>query len=215
VPFPFYRRLSKRGKAIYRKSDAIVDVPLPDVASLRALADAIEAALKKASAASPREDSGGAGAGAPLAARSPRSDADRIAVERTSAAFVAAIVKALRVGPVSVRVLARRPRNGYGELHGLYTREEGKQPVLQVWMRTAAHKRVVAYRTFLRTLLHEVGHHLDYELFDLEDSLHTEGFYRRESSMARQLLPARVREPEPEPEPETPAKPTQTSMPWG
>ena len=55
-------------------------------------------------------------------------------------------------------------------------------------MRTAYHKRVVAFRTFLRTLLHEVCHHLDYELLKLEDSFHTEGFFKRESSLFKQLL---------------------------
>jgi hypothetical protein len=58
-------------------------------------------------------------------------------------------------------------------------------------MRTARHKRAVAFRTFLRTLLHEVGHHLDYELLSLPDSFHTEGFFKRESSLFRQLVPER------------------------
>ena len=44
-------------------------------------------------------------------------------------------------------------------------------------------------RAFLRTLLHEVGHHLDYELLKLRESFHTEGFFRRESSLFRQLVP--------------------------
>jgi hypothetical protein len=56
-------------------------------------------------------------------------------------------------------------------------------------MRTARRKRVVAFRTFLRTLLHELGHHLDYELLDLADSFHTEGFFQRESSLFKQLVP--------------------------
>ena len=55
-------------------------------------------------------------------------------------------------------------------------------------MRTAQHKRVVAFRTFLRTLLHELCHHLDYELLKLEDSFHTEGFFKRESSLFKQLV---------------------------
>jgi len=59
-----------------------------------------------------------------------------------------------------------------------------------VWMRTAKHRRVVAFRTYLRTLLHELCHHLDYELLKLPDSFHTEGFYRRESSLVHQLLGA-------------------------
>ena len=57
-----------------------------------------------------------------------------------------------------------------------------------VWMRTAQRRRVVAFRTFLRTLLHELCHHLDYELLGLEDSFHTQGFYKRESSLFHQLV---------------------------
>ena len=56
-------------------------------------------------------------------------------------------------------------------------------------MRTAKQRRVVAFRTYLRTLLHEVGHHLDYERLELPDSFHTEGFFRRESSLFNQLVP--------------------------
>jgi DinB superfamily len=50
---------------------------------------------------------------------------------------------------------------------------------------------VVAFRTYLRTLLHEVGHHLDYALLRLRDSYHTEGFYKRESSLFHQLVAER------------------------
>jgi hypothetical protein len=55
-------------------------------------------------------------------------------------------------------------------------------------MRTAKQKRVVAFRTYLRTLLHEVGHHLDYTILGFEESYHTEGFYKRESSLFHQLV---------------------------
>ena len=61
-------------------------------------------------------------------------------------------------------------------------------PVVKVWMRTAQQRRVVAFRTFLRTLLHELCHHLDYVLLGLEDSFHTEGFFKRESSLFKQLV---------------------------
>jgi hypothetical protein len=47
---------------------------------------------------------------------------------------------------------------------------------------------VVAFRTFLRTLLHEFCHHLDYTLLGLQDSFHTEGFFRRESGLFSQLV---------------------------
>ena len=79
---------------------------------------------------------------------------------------------------------------GWGELHGLYELAEGRaSSVISLWMRTARHRRVVAFRAFLRTFLHEYCHHLDYHLFNLPDSFHTEGFYKRESSLFHQLLP--------------------------
>lgn len=56
-------------------------------------------------------------------------------------------------------------------------------------MRTARQRRVVAFRTYLRTLLHELCHHLDYQHLRLADSFHTQGFYQRESSLFHQLVP--------------------------
>ena len=55
-------------------------------------------------------------------------------------------------------------------------------------MRTAARKDVVAFKTFLRTLIHELCHHLDYELYKLPETFHTEGFYKRESTLVGALL---------------------------
>jgi hypothetical protein len=62
-------------------------------------------------------------------------------------------------------------------------------------MITAKRQKVVAPRTFLRTLLHELCHHLDYTHLNLRDSLHTQGFYRRESSLLAALLPSRIDTP--------------------
>jgi hypothetical protein len=90
---------------------------------------------------------------------------------------------------VRLRVRAVRPTSRWGELHGLYTPDPPRPPTIELWMRTARHRRVVRFRTFLRTLLHEVGHHLDYEYLRLADSFHTEGFFRRESSLFHQLVP--------------------------
>ena len=59
---------------------------------------------------------------------------------------------------------------------------------ITVWMRTAARKDVVAFKTFLRTLIHELCHHLDYELYKLPETFHTEGFYKRESTLVNALL---------------------------
>ena len=55
-------------------------------------------------------------------------------------------------------------------------------------MRTAARKDVVAFKTFLRTLIHELCHHLDYELYKMPETFHTEGFYKRESTLVNALL---------------------------
>ena len=82
-----------------------------------------------------------------------------------------------------------RPSKSWGELHGLYTPAgQGGVACVTLWMRTAQRHQAVKFRTFLRTLLHELGHHLDYELLGLRDSFHTEGFYKRESSLLHQLL---------------------------
>jgi hypothetical protein len=164
MPFSYYARLSRSQQAIYRKSDEIVEVRLPAPAAIQPAVQALTTAL---------------------------ASEDRVAVERASDRLIRGLTDALEVPPVKVQVLAARPHATWGELHGLYTVERGKTPTIQLWMRTAKQRRVVAFRTYLRTLLHEVGHHLDYALLRLRDSYHTEGFYKRESSLFKQLVPER------------------------
>jgi len=161
MPFSYYDRLSAREKAVYRQSDGIAWITLPRAESLRPAVDALEAALVK--------------------------DA-RPALEAACARLCDGVCERLDVPRVTVQVLAVRPTLSWSELHGLYT-NDGRRPArIQLWMRTARHRRVVAFRTFLRTLLHEVGHHLDYTFLKLADSYHTEGFFKRESSLFRQLV---------------------------
>jgi hypothetical protein len=113
---------------------------------------------------------------------------DRAATQAATERVIRGLTEVLGAPPVRVEVLAARPHARWGELHGLYTAERGKRPKIQLWMRTAKQKRVVAFRTYLRTLLHEVGHHLDYTVLRLGESYHTEGFYKRESSLFHQLV---------------------------
>jgi hypothetical protein len=163
VPFGYFTRLNRRQQSIYLKSDAVSAVALPDPGALRPLVADLARGL---------------GAG------------ERLAIERAAQRLALALADALRVPPVRIRVLAARPHARWGELHGLYeTGQAGQPPLITLWMRTAKQKRVVAFRTFLRTLLHEVGHHLDYTLLGLADSFHTEGFYKRESHLFHQLVP--------------------------
>ena len=162
MPFAYYDRLSRRAKAIYDRSDAIPSIRLPLPEPLRPMVDVLRQGL---------------------------AADDRRVVEAASRALTRAITDSLGVEPVEVGVLAVRPRLRDAELHGLYTREDGRPPRIRVWMRTVAYKRVVAFKTFLRTLLHEICHHLDYTLLKLADSYHTQGFFQRESSLFRQLVP--------------------------
>lgn len=160
--FSYYARLSRRRQAIYRRSDAVESVPLPAPERLQPLVAGLEQAL-----------------------RTEKRQTVGIACRE----LVAAIVHDLEIRPVRIAVLAVRPHNPWAELHGLYQPPQGKQPArIRVWMRTAKHGRVVAFRTFLRTLLHELCHHLDYELLRLPESFHTEGFFKREASLFHQLV---------------------------
>jgi hypothetical protein len=158
MPFAYFDRLSPSRKVVYLRSDAIEHIALPDGAPLTAIVAAIEAELK-------------------AERRKP--------VEAAAQALLSELAKRLRVPPVRVKVLTVRPSGNWGELHGLYEPEEaeGAPPLITVWMRTVARKQVVAFRTFLRTLLHEFCHHLDYELYKFPETFHTEGFYKRESNL--------------------------------
>jgi uncharacterized damage-inducible protein DinB len=163
MPFAYFERLTRRQQAIYLQSDAIPGMPLPDPARLRPLVAELQAALESG---------------------------DRRLTESAAQLLATALGRALGVPPLRVSVLAARPHARWGELHGLYetARRPGAPPLITLWMRTARQKRVVAFRTFLRTLLHEVGHHLDYTRLRLGDSFHTQGFYQRESHLFHQLV---------------------------
>ena len=162
MPYAYYAKLKAREKAIYRRSDRIEKIALSGAWSLRPLIQQLEAAL---------------------------SVEDRQETERVLRSLTDGILTDLGVPPVRLKLLAARPSDDWGELHGLYEPGEGRRRArITVWMRTAHHKRIIAFRTFLRTALHEICHHLDYELLQLEDSFHTEGFFKRESSLFKQLV---------------------------
>ncbi|MDW3095458.1 MAG: hypothetical protein R8G33_07295 [Gammaproteobacteria bacterium] len=111
-------------------------------------------------------------------------------VERSSQHLVDAVCQQLEFSSARVHVLERRPYDDMSELHGLYEPVDEARPRarIYVWMRTAKRQQVVAFKTYLRTLVHELCHHLDYEYYELEDSLHTQGFFQRESNIMKQLF---------------------------
>ena len=175
--FSYFERLSAADKRIYLRSDALREVAIPDPASLRPLVVELEAALEAGK---------------------------RVRTAKAANALTRALCTQLRAPPVRVRVREVRPSWESGELHGLYTfgQGDGDPPEIEVWMRTAAHKRVVKFRTFLRTLLHEVVHHLDATLYEMKESFHTQGFFARESHLFRQLMAETETEAEAEAEAE-------------
>lgn len=162
MPFAYYHRLSPAQKRIYDASDRISGVELyrPELHAERVAA--LEGALERG---------------------------ERRPTERTAQGLADGLTEAFGVPALVVRVQERRPSWQTGELHGLYEADAKGRYRVSLWMRTAKRVQVVKFKTFLRTLLHELCHHLDYQKFELRDSFHTEGFYRRESSLLRQLLP--------------------------
>ncbi|MEP7061043.1 MAG: hypothetical protein ABI881_01510 [Betaproteobacteria bacterium] len=162
--FAYYARLGRTQQQTYRRSDAIVALELPPgidpAADVRAIADALSADR--------------------------RTD-----VQKHCQSLASMLARGYKVPPLDIRVLAQRPSGDYGELHGLYDpREDAPPALITLWMRTAALRKVVAFRSFLRTLVHEFNHHLDYELFRLDETFHTEGFYKRESALSNALFAA-------------------------
>ena len=161
MPFAYFDRLSAARKQIYLRSDAIEQVELPAGPSLERLLRDMESAL---------------------------AAENRGEVERLAQRMANALTRRLNVPRVRLRVLSVRPSGDWGELHGLYEPfEDESPPLITVWMRTVARRQVVAFKSFLRTVLHELCHHLDYELYHLPETMHTQGFYKRESSLYDQI----------------------------
>ena len=162
MTFAYFNRLTHAQQRVYRKSDAVTAIRLERAGDCDPLVAALSEALQS-------EEEGRVG--------------------RATQALLDALASRLSVSRVEARLLAARPSRSWGELHGLYTtRGRGRPARITVWMRTARHRKVVAFKTFLRTILHELCHHLDYERLKLLDSFHTEGFYKRESSLFHQLM---------------------------
>ncbi len=163
MPYSYYNKLPAQEKKIYRASDKISNVRLKDADHLLSFVRDVQSALQSK---------------------------QKTNVTHTSQALTNQITSQLGIPPIKIKVLTSRPHNNYGELHGLYEPVSKKIKVaeISVWMLTAKRKQVVAFKTYMRTLLHEICHHLDYELYRLEDSYHTEGFFKRESSLYKQLV---------------------------
>lgn len=83
----------------------------------------------------------------------------------------------------------RRMTRSGGQYYGVY-RTRGSQETrhsVSVYSRTAKTQKYVAPKTFLRTLIHEWGHHYDKHKLKLNSTFHTKGFYDRMNMIYNQL----------------------------
>jgi hypothetical protein len=160
----FFYRLSSRAQRTYLKSDEVERFDIVPSAMARDAMNALMRTLETGNLAT---------------------------TTACARALTAEICRLLGAPPVSVDVRGVRPRNTRGELHGLFYPYDPRRrtpPSIVLWMRTAQRHEVVKPKTFVRTLMHEIGHYLDYVILHLEDSYHTQGFFKRESSLVRALF---------------------------
>lgn len=171
----WFQRLTVGAQRVYLKSDAIDRFDFTPGDTARELARALMLALE-------------AGASA--------------LVERRAQLLIDELCRRATLPRIQIQVRNVRPRDARGELHGIfYPRGRGRVaanpyqyssgaaggPLVILWMRTAQRHEVVKPKTFIRTLMHEFGHYLDYALLRLGDSPHTAGFFKRESFLVRSL----------------------------
>ena len=138
----------RRNRSQFLESDRIKTLDLPANEALREIAKNLESAMR----------------------------ADRISeVRKVCAEFLASVSDFYKVPNCGITVLAARPlrvrENWSTELFGDY-RPDTK--LIRLWMRTAVLKKVTSFGTFLSTLCHEFCHHLDFQLFQFEDSWHSQ-----------------------------------------
>lgn len=160
--FSYYKKLGSTQQRIYDQSDRITNITLNHADKFQPYVGALALALERD---------------------------DKNKTQEISQKIVIGLCRVFGVPGIKMVVLAKRPSHSWGELHGLYERDiQAQRAKLTVWMRTAKRKDVVSFKTFLRTIVHEFIHHLDYTRLRLADSFHTQGFYKRESSLLKQLL---------------------------
>ena len=99
MPFAYYQRLTRAQQRVYRQSDEVTVIRLPEAKDLRPLVHALADALTKE---------------------------DRPAVQVIADRLLAATTASLGVPLLRAQVLATRPSRNWGELHGLYNPGRGR-----------------------------------------------------------------------------------------
>ena len=156
---PFFYRLPAGGQRCYLRSDAIERFEFTPNSAALARTQAMLQTLASGSLAM---------------------------INQSAQRLVDEVCRSIGVYPVRVEIRGVRPHDPRRELHGIFY-PDSRPPRMVVWMRTARRHDVVKPKTFLRTLMHELGHYLDYAALKLGDSFHTQGFFKRESFLVRTL----------------------------
>lgn len=111
---------------------------------------------------------------------------DRLTVEAASQAIVSSLCRSLGVRDLPVKVGYKRLVRGRVQFYGFC----GKDGYMTLYFKTGKTNKPVAHKTYLRTLVHELTHHLDWVHLRLLHSYHTRGFYGRVRSLYVGLLEA-------------------------
>ena len=108
---------------------------------------------------------------------------DDAGIGRTSQRVVDTLCDAVSLPRIPVRVGGRRLVRGKIEYYGFCARNGW----MTLYSRTARRNLVVAFKTYLNTLVHEYMHHYDWHALRIE-SMHTSGFYQRVGHLYRRIL---------------------------
>ncbi|MCY3825005.1 MAG: hypothetical protein OXG62_14195 [Nitrospinae bacterium] len=101
------------------------------------------------------------------------------------------ICRSLKISPAHLRVFAeRQPHKLRGgklayKLYGVYRCDSA---VIEIANLTSIRKQVVAGKTFLDTLIHELMHHIDRKLLRIPSTPHSPGFYARIEDLKTKLM---------------------------
>jgi len=99
------------------------------------------------------------------------------------------ICKSLRINNLPIKLKGARPQSGRGTTHGSYTRNISKKTFyITLYGITPKTKKIVAIKTLIKTLIHEIMHHYDFEKLNLISSNHTTGFYKRISVLEKMIF---------------------------
>jgi hypothetical protein len=99
------------------------------------------------------------------------------------------ICKSLRINNLPIKLKGARPQSSRGTTHGSYTRNISKKTFyITLYGITPKTKKIVAAKTLIKTLIHEIMHHYDFEKLKMNSSNHTTGFYKRISTLEKMIF---------------------------